>query len=45
MAASKVIENGKPITENKNFSDLSVSGNKLNFKAGSGTYVFEYTEE
>jgi alpha-L-rhamnosidase len=43
--ASKVMENGKPLTENKSFSDVSASANKLTFKAGSGTYVFEYFEE
>lgn len=42
---SKVMESGKPLADNKNFSDLSVSGNRLNFKAGSGIYIFEYTEE
>jgi len=45
MAASKVMESGKPLTDNKNFSDITVSQNKLTFKAGSGTYVFEFSEE
>jgi len=42
---SKVTIGGKDLSENKNFSDIVASGDKLTFKAGSGAYVFEYTEE
>ncbi len=44
-AVTKVSENGKPFADNKNFSEITASQNKVSFKAGSGTYVFEYTEE
>jgi alpha-L-rhamnosidase len=42
---SKVIEGGKAFGENKNFSDIIVSDNKVSMLAGSGEYMFEYTEE
>ena len=44
-SASKVMENGKSISETKYFSDIRMAGNKLLIEAGSGDYVFEYTEE
>ncbi|HUX57633.1 MAG TPA: family 78 glycoside hydrolase catalytic domain [Bacteroidales bacterium] len=44
-SAEKVTENGKNISENKYVSDIRISGNKLEMEAGSGNYVFEYTEE
>ncbi|MEI6047876.1 MAG: family 78 glycoside hydrolase catalytic domain [Bacteroidota bacterium] len=44
-STSKATENGKSISENKNFSDIRIDGNKLLVEAGSGDYVFEYTEE
>jgi alpha-L-rhamnosidase len=44
-AVTRVTENGKPIADNKNFSEISASQNKVSFRAGSGTYIFEYTEE
>jgi alpha-L-rhamnosidase len=42
---SKVSENGKKLSENKNFSGIRIDGNKLMIEAGSGNYVLEYTEE
>jgi|WetSurMetagenome_2_1015567.scaffolds.fasta_scaffold01962_2 alpha-L-rhamnosidase len=42
---SKITENGKSISVNKNFSDIRLTDNKVLFEAGSGAYVFEYTEE
>jgi hypothetical protein len=44
-SASKVTENAKNISENKNFTEIRIADNKLLFEAGSGNYVFEYTEE
>jgi alpha-L-rhamnosidase len=44
-AAVKATENGKGISENKNISDIRITGNKLLFEAGSGDYIFEYTED
>ena len=44
-STSKATENGKSISENKNFSDIRMAGNELLIEAGSGDYVFEYTEE
>jgi len=44
-SASKVTENGTSISDNRYFSDIRLSGNKLLFETGSGDYVFEYTEE
>ena len=44
-SGSKVTENGKNISENKNFSNIKTEGNKLLIEAGSGDYIFEYTEE
>jgi alpha-L-rhamnosidase len=40
-----VTENGKSISENKNFSNIRVEDKKLLLEAGSGDYIFEYTEE
>ena len=42
---SKIFENGKGISENKDFSDTRIVSKKSMFEAGSGSYVFEYTEE
>jgi alpha-L-rhamnosidase len=42
---AKATENGKSISENKNFSGIRTEGKKLLIEAGSGDYVFEYTEE
>jgi alpha-L-rhamnosidase len=42
---SKATENGKSISENKNFSDIRIENNRLLFKAGSGDYILEYPEE
>lgn len=44
-SASKAMENGKSISENKNFSEIRMDGNKLLFEAGSGNYVFEIPGE
>jgi alpha-L-rhamnosidase len=43
--SGKVSEAGRKIDENNNFSAISAEKNKLTFKAGSGTYQFEFTEE
>jgi alpha-L-rhamnosidase len=43
--ASKVLANGKSLIENKDFSAITESNKKLTFSAGSGDYIFEYTEE
>jgi alpha-L-rhamnosidase len=42
---SKIMEGGKPLSENKNLSDISLSDNKVSLLAGSGEYSFEYSEE
>ena len=42
---TKATENGKSLSENKNFSDIRIEGNKLLLKAGSGDYTIEYPEE
>jgi alpha-L-rhamnosidase len=44
-SAGKVTENGKSITDNRNFSNIRVERDQLLFEAGSGSYIFEYTEE
>ena len=44
-SVGKVTENGKSITDNRNFSNIRVEGNQLLFETGSGSYAFEYTEE
>ena len=44
-SAGMVTDNGKSISENKNFSNIRTEGNQLLFEAGSGTYAFEYAEE
>ena len=44
-STSKAMENGKSISENKIFSDIKTTDNKLLIETGSGDYVFEYTEE
>jgi hypothetical protein len=41
---SKITENGKSISGNKNFADIRTADNKLLIEAGSGAYVFEYAE-
>jgi alpha-L-rhamnosidase len=42
---TKATENGKSISENKNFSGIRMENNKILLEVGSGDYVFEYTEE
>lgn len=44
-SASNVTEKGKILSENKNFTDIRTADNKLLIEAGSGDYIFEYTEE
>ena len=44
-SVGKVTENGKSITDNRNFSNIRVERDQLLFEAGSGSYAFEYTEE
>ena len=44
-AVIKVSESGKNLSENKNISEIRTVDNNLLFEAGSGNYVFEYTEE
>ena len=44
-SAGKITENGKSITDNRNFSNIRVERDQLLFEAGSGSYAFEYTEE
>lgn len=44
-SASKAMENGKSISEDKNLSDIKADGNKLTFTVGSGNYVFEIPGE
>jgi len=44
-SAAGVTENSISISENKNFSDIRLEGENLLFEAGSGNYVFEYTED
>jgi alpha-L-rhamnosidase len=41
---AKVTETGKPLADNKNFSGIRMEGKTLLFEAGSGNYIFEYTE-
>jgi alpha-L-rhamnosidase len=41
----KVTENGNSLASNKNFSDIVSSNKKVSLRAGSGEYLFEYTEE
>jgi alpha-L-rhamnosidase len=42
---SGISEKGKPLAENIAITDIRKTGNKVEFEAGSGDYVFEYTEE
>jgi alpha-L-rhamnosidase len=42
---TKTTVNGIAVSENKNFSKVRTSDKKLILEAGSGDYVFEYTEE
>ena len=44
-SAALVTDNGKSISDNTNFKNIRVEGNELFFEAGSGNYLFEYTEE
>jgi alpha-L-rhamnosidase len=44
-SASDVTANGSNISDNKNFSDIRSENIGLLFNAGSGEYIFEYTEE
>jgi alpha-L-rhamnosidase len=44
-SVSAVSENAKGISENTYLSDIRTVENKVIFKAGSGDYLFEYTEE
>jgi alpha-L-rhamnosidase len=43
--ASKVMANGKSLVENRDFTEINEANKKLTFSAGSGEYLFEYTEE
>jgi alpha-L-rhamnosidase len=43
-SASKVLEGGKSLSENKYFSDIRTSDKVLVFEAGSGNYIFELSE-
>jgi alpha-L-rhamnosidase len=45
LSASLITEGGKLLQENKNFSAIRAKDDKIIFEAGSGVYVFEYTEE
>jgi alpha-L-rhamnosidase len=42
---TKTTVNGIAVSENKNFTNVRTSDKKLILEAGSGDYVFEYTEE
>ncbi len=42
---TKTTVNGIAVSGNKNFSNVRLSDKKLILEAGSGDYVFEYTEE
>jgi len=42
---TKTTVNGIAVSENKNFSNVRLSDKKLILEAGSGDYIFEYTEE
>jgi alpha-L-rhamnosidase len=44
-SVSNVVENGRALSENKNFSDVRVENKKLMLEAGSGDYIFEFNEE
>jgi alpha-L-rhamnosidase len=44
-SAGMVTDSGKSISDNRNFSNIRIEGNQLLFEAGSGNYIFEYTEE
>jgi len=44
-SVSLITEGGKLLEENKNFSAIRAKDDKIIFEAGSGAYVFEYTEE
>jgi alpha-L-rhamnosidase len=44
-SATLVAENGKNLSDNKNFSNVRVENNQLLFEAGSGEYIFEFSEE
>lgn len=44
-SSAMVTDYSKSISDNKNFSNIRVEGNQLLFEAGSGVYMFEYTEE
>jgi alpha-L-rhamnosidase len=44
-SASKITENNKSISGNKNFTGIRTVDNKLLVESGSGEYIFEYTEE
>jgi alpha-L-rhamnosidase len=44
-SASLVTEKGKSIADSKDFSGIRTENNQLIFEAGSGDYVFEFSEE
>ena len=44
-SASKVLENGKVLTENKAFISINTDGKKLLIETGSGNHILEYQEE
>ncbi len=41
---SKVTESGRALKENPNFSNIRISNNNVMIEAGSGKYIFEFTE-
>jgi alpha-L-rhamnosidase len=41
----KVTENGKPLSQNLFLKDIKAVDKKITMQAGSGDYVFEYSEE
>jgi alpha-L-rhamnosidase len=45
VSADNVTEGGKSLSQNLYLKDIKTSGNKLVMQAGSGEYVFEYTED
>ena len=45
QTASNVTEAGKPLSANTAISAVQSNNGKTQFEIGSGSYVFEYTEE
>ena len=42
---SSITENGIPISQNKNISDIRIENGKTSFEIGSGNYTFGYNEQ